>query len=205
MRNDMEKAALVVVDVQNDFCLGGALAVPDGDGIVAGINGLMAERGVVVLTQDWHPRDHMSFASNHGEGVEPFTEIVTPHGRQTLWPDHCVQGTRGAEFHPGLETDRARMAIRKGTDPGMDSYSGFFENGRRTPTGLCGFLHELGVERVEIVGLATDFCVKWTALDARILEFGASVRLDLCRAIDSDGSLDRALDEMRAAGVDLAE
>jgi nicotinamidase/pyrazinamidase len=195
--------ALIVIDVQNDFCPGGALAVADGDAIVAGINALMGEFGAVVLTQDWHPAGHSSFASAH-PGVAPFASIDMPYGPQTLWPDHCVQGTPGAAFHPALATDRADLIIRKGFRPGIDSYSAFFENDRATPTGLEGYLRTRGLTRLTFVGLATDYCVAWSALDAARLGFAATVRMDLCRAIDLGGSLDAALAAMRAAGVALA-
>ena len=192
--------ALIVIDVQNDFCPGGALAVAGGDEIVAGINALMAEFASVVLTQDWHPGDHASFAANH-PGAEPFSVVEMPYGDQVLWPVHCVQGTAGAEFHPGLTTDPAQMVIRKGFRAGIDSYSAFFENDRKTPTGLEGYLRSRGVDTVTLVGLALDYCVAYSALDAVRLGFRVVVRQDLCRAIDLNGSLSGALAEMADAGI----
>lgn len=194
--------ALIVIDVQNDFCPGGALAVAGGDEIVPGINALMAEFATVVLTQDWHPADHLSFADNH-PGAAPFSLIDMPYGKQVLWPAHCVQGTPGAAFHAGLTTDPAQLVIRKGFRPEIDSYSAFFENDRTTPTGLQGYLASRGVTAVTLVGLATDFCVAYSALDAARLGFRVTVRGDLCRAIDLDGSLAAARAEMQAAGVQL--
>jgi nicotinamidase/pyrazinamidase len=193
-------AALIVIDMQNDFCPGGALAVAGGDTIVPGINALMPAFGAVVLTQDWHPAGHSSFASAH-PGAAPFASVAMPYGDQTLWPDHCVQGTAGAAFHPGLDTGRADLIIRKGFRPGIDSYSAFFENDRTTPTGLAGYLRERGLARLTFVGLATDYCVAWSALDAARLGFAAAVRADLCRPIDHAGSLAAALAALAAAGV----
>ena len=195
--------ALIVIDVQTDFCPGGALAVPDGDAVVAGINALMEEFACVVLTQDWHPADHSSFASQH-PGRAPFEMTDMPYGPQVLWPDHCVQGTPGAAFHPGLRTDPAQLVIRKGFRRGIDSYSAFFENDHTTPTGLEGYLRSRGMERLTLVGLATDFCVAFSALDAARLGFATTVRTDLCRAIDLDGSLAAQTAAMAAAGVALA-
>jgi len=195
--------ALIVVDLQNDFCPGGALAVPGGDEIVAGINGMMAHYDAVILTQDWHPAGHGSFASSH-EGTAPFEVIEMAYGPQVLWPDHCVQGSAGAAFHPDLDTDNADLIVRKGFRPEIDSYSAFFENDRTTPTGLEGYLQTRGVERLTLVGLATDFCVGYSALDAARLGFAVKVREDLCRAIDLDGSLAAARDAMQTAGVELA-
>ncbi|PTW97681.1 bifunctional nicotinamidase/pyrazinamidase [Pararhodobacter aggregans] len=194
--------ALIVIDVQNDFCPGGALAVAEGDAVVAPINALLGEFAVRVLTQDWHPADHASFADNH-PGAAPFSVTQMPYGPQVLWPRHCVQGTAGSDFHPGLRTDPADLVIRKGFRPEIDSYSAFFENDRTTPTGLEGYLRSRGVTRLTLAGLATDFCVAYSALDAARLGFAVSVRLDACRAIDLDGSLATALAEMRAAGVTL--
>jgi nicotinamidase/pyrazinamidase len=201
MRPDTE--ALIVVDVQNDFCPGGALAVPGGDEIVPGINALMAEFAAVILTQDWHPADHASFASQHA-GKAPMEIVEMPYGPQVLWPDHCVQGSPGAAFHSGLDTDRADLVLRKGFRRGIDSYSAFFENDRATPTGLEGYLATRGISRLTMVGLATDFCVSYSALDAARLGFAVTVRESLCRAIDLDGSLAAAREGMRAAGVRLA-
>ncbi|WP_334194297.1 bifunctional nicotinamidase/pyrazinamidase [Pararhodobacter sp.] len=194
--------ALIVIDVQNDFCPGGALAVAEGDAVVAPINALLGDFAVRVLTQDWHPADHASFADNH-PGAAPFSVTEMPYGPQVLWPRHCVQGTAGADFHPGLRTDPADLVIRKGFRPSIDSYSAFFENDRATPTGLEGYLRSRGVTTLTLAGLATDFCVAYSALDAARLGFGVTVRLDACRAIDLDGSLAAALEQMRAAGVSL--
>ncbi|WP_050525374.1 bifunctional nicotinamidase/pyrazinamidase [Pseudorhodobacter aquimaris] len=195
--------ALIVIDVQNDFCPDGALAVTGGDAIVAGINAAMADFGAVVLTQDWHPADHSSFADNH-HGAVPFSVVEMPYGAQVLWPRHCVQGTQGAAFHADLNSDRADMVIRKGFRAGIDSYSAFFENDQKTPTGLEGYLRSRGVTDLVLAGLATDFCVAFSALDAARLGFGVSVRMDLCRAIDLEGSLAVMVEKMRAAGVVLA-
>ncbi|PWE27725.1 bifunctional nicotinamidase/pyrazinamidase [Pararhodobacter marinus] len=194
--------ALLVIDVQNDFCPGGALAVSDGDAVIAPINAMMEDFAVTVLTQDWHPADHTSFAANH-PGAEPFSLTEMPYGPQVLWPTHCVQGSRGAAFHEGLRTDPADLIIRKGFRPAIDSYSAFFENDKTTPTGLDGYLRARGVTAVTLAGLATDYCVAFSALDAAKLGFDVSVRLDACRAIDLDGSLASALEQMRAAGVRL--
>lgn len=194
---------LIVIDVQNDFCPGGALAVTAGDEIVGPINGLMAEFGTVVLTQDWHPAGHSSFASSH-DGHGPYDLIDMTYGPQVLWPDHCIQGSQGAEFHPGLQSAPANMVIRKGMNPDVDSYSAFFENDRKTPTGLDGYLRDLGIKKVTIVGLATDFCVQFSALDAAGLGYDVRVLGEMCRAIDMDGSLDAAIEAMRAKGVVIA-
>ncbi len=196
-------SALIVIDVQNDFCPGGALAVPEGDKIVPGINALMAEAEAVVLTQDWHPADHSSFASQH-DGQEPYGLIEMPYGPQVLWPDHCVIGSAGSAFHPELTTDRAEMVIRKGFRRAIDSYSAFFENDHKTPTGLEGYLRTRGVTTLTLVGLATDFCVAYSAIDAAKLGFDVTVRMDLCRAIDLNGSLEAAKQDMAQAGVTLA-
>jgi nicotinamidase/pyrazinamidase len=195
--------ALLVIDVQNDFCPGGALAVPEGDAIVPGINALMAEFPAVILTQDWHPADHASFASQH-PGKAPMEMTEMPYGPQVLWPDHCVKGTQGAAFHAGLDVDRADLVIRKGFRRAIDSYSAFFENDQTTPTGLEGYLKTRGIDTLTLVGLATDFCVNFSAVDAAKLGFATTVRPDLCRAIDLDGSLAAAEDGMKAAGVALA-
>lgn len=194
--------ALIVVDVQNDFCPGGALAVPDGDAIVPGINSLMEEYRSTILTQDWHPADHMSFASQH-PGKEPFETTDMSYGTQILWPDHCALGTPGAEFRAGLRTDRANLIVRKGFRREIDSYSAFFENDRTTPTGLEGYLRSCGLKKLTLVGLATDFCVRWSAVDAAGLGFDVAVVQDLCRAIDLDRSLSAARQEMADAGVIL--
>ena len=192
--------ALIVIDVQNDFCPGGALVVPDGDGIVSGINALMSEAEAVILTQDWHPAGHASFASSH-TGAAPYDMTEMPYGPQVLWPDHCVQGSPGAAFHPDLDADRADMIVRKGFRPGIDSYSAFFENDRTTPTGLDGYLRTRGIDTLTLVGLATDFCVHFSAVDAAKLGYATTVETDLCRAIDLDGSLAAATAAMEAAGV----
>lgn len=194
--------ALLVIDVQNDFCPGGALAVEGGDQIVHGINELLSQFHVRVFTQDWHPSGHSSFASQH-EGLDPFSVTGFPYGPQVLWPDHCVQGSHGAEFHSDLNTDPADLIIRKGFRTSIDSYSAFFENDHKTPTGLEGYLRTRGVTHVTCVGLALDFCVNFSAVDAAKLGFAVSVRKDLTRAIDLDGSLAAAREGMRAAGVSL--
>lgn len=198
------REVLVVVDVQRDFCPGGALAVPAGDDIVPAVNRLARRFAHVVLTQDWHPPGHASFASAH-PGRQAFETIAMPYGAQTLWPDHCVQGTDGAAFHPALDVPHAELVIRKGYHPDIDSYSAFRENDRRTPTGLAGYLRERGFERVALCGLATDFCVAFSALDARAAGFETAVVLEACRAIDLDASLARALREMRDAGIALRD
>jgi nicotinamidase/pyrazinamidase len=194
--------ALIVIDVQNDFCPGGALAVPGGDEIVPGINALMDEFQAVILTQDWHPAGHSSFASEHG-GQEPYSVVDFPYGPQVLWPDHCIQSSTGAAFHPDLRTTPAQLIIRKGFRPEIDSYSAFFENDHQTATGLDGALQSLGITQLTLVGLATDFCVNYSAVDAAKLGFGVTVRQDLCRAIDLDGSLAAAIDGMKDAGVTI--
>ena len=199
----MSEKALIVIDVQNDFCPGGALAVAGGDEIVPMANRLIGEFDHVILTQDWHPAGHSSFASTHS-GKNPFDTMEMPYGTQTLWPDHCVQGTQGAAFHPDLEWTKAELVIRKGFRPAIDSYSAFFENDRTTPTGLAGYLRERGISDLTLVGLATDFCVAYSSLDAVRSGFKATVLLDACRAIDLGGSLAAMKDEMAKAGVTLA-
>jgi nicotinamidase/pyrazinamidase len=194
--------ALIVIDVQNDFCPGGALAVVGGDEIINRINGLMEEFGTIVLTQDWHPANHSSFAANH-PGADPFSLIDMPYGPQVLWPTHCVQGGTGAEFHPQLSTDSAQLIVRKGFRTEIDSYSAFFENDHSTPTGLDGYLRSRGITAVTLVGLATDYCVAYSALDAAGLGYKATVLEGACRAIDLNGSLAEAQAKMRAAGVAL--
>jgi nicotinamidase/pyrazinamidase len=196
--------ALIVIDVQNDFCPGGALAVSGGDEILPRINALMDEFAVIVLTQDWHPADHASFAANH-PGAAAFSLTEMPYGPQVLWPVHCVQGTPGAAFHAGLRTDPAQLVIRKGFRPQIDSYSAFFENDRSTATGLEGYLRTRGVTAVTLVGLATDYCVAYSALDAARLGFPATVLEGACRAIDLNGSLAAAREAARAAGVIWSE
>jgi len=192
---------LLVIDVQNDFCPGGALAVRDGDAVVPVINQLSQRFNHVVLTQDWHPRDHSSFATSH-PGSAPFQTIPMAYGAQTLWPDHCVQGTSGAALHPQLSTERAELVIRKGFRREIDSYSAFFENDRCTPTGLAGYLRERGLRRIFLAGLATDYCVHYSALDARRLGFETIVIESGCRAIDLTGSLGSAWAAMQEAGVE---
>lgn len=193
---------LIVIDVQNDFCPGGALGVDGGNDIVAGINARMADFRAVILTQDWHPAGHSSFASSH-PGKEVMSMIDMPYGPQVLWPDHCVQGSPGAAFHDALNTDRADMIIRKGYTPSIDSYSAFFENDRSTPTGLHGYLQTRGFTHLTLVGLATDFCVHYSAVDAAKLGYGVSVEMGLCRGIDLNGSMQAACDAMAQAGVTL--
>ena len=195
----MADQALIIIDVQNDFCPGGALAVAGGDEIVSPINALQDRYAVRVMTQDWHPGDHQSFADNH-EGAAPFSMTEMPYGPQVLWPRHCVQGTNGAAFHTDLRAD-ADLIIRKGFRAEIDSYSAFFENDHTTTTGLAGYLRERGVEKLVMVGLATDFCVRFSAVDAAKLGFDVTVVEDCCRAIDLDGSLAAAIEEMDANGV----
>ncbi|MCC1481936.1 bifunctional nicotinamidase/pyrazinamidase [Roseibaca sp. Y0-43] len=195
--------ALIVIDLQNDFCPGGALAVTDGDQIVPGVNARMAEAEAVILTQDWHPADHSSFASQHA-GRAPMQMVDMPYGPQVLWPDHCVQGSHGAAFHAGLNTEHADLIIRKGFRRQIDSYSAFFENDQKTPTGLEGYLRTRGLTELEFVGLATDFCVAWSAIDAAKLGFKVRVLTSLCRGIDLNGSMAKAAEQMRGAGVELA-
>lgn len=195
---------LLVVDVQQDFLPGGGLAVPAGDQVIAPVNRLAARFGHVLLTQDWHPPGHASFAESH-PGKQPFDTVELAYGRQVLWPTHCVQGTPGAELAPGLDLPRAELVIRKGFRRGVDSYSAFTEADRRTPTGLAGYLRERGLRRLFLVGLATDFCVAWSAIDARAAGFEAWVIEDACRGIDTAGSLARAWRDMEAAGVGRLE
>lgn len=192
--------ALIVIDVQNDFCPGGALAVADGDAVVPRVNALLGRFAVRVLTQDWHPADHSSFAGNH-PGAAPYSVAQMPYGPQVLWPAHCVQGSHGAAFHPGLDADRADLIVRKGFRPAIDSYSAFFENDHATPTGLDGYLRARGVAAVTLAGLATDFCVAYSALDAARLGYRVTVALDACRGIDLDGSMAAMAGRMRDAGV----
>ncbi|AOJ92696.1 bifunctional nicotinamidase/pyrazinamidase [Burkholderia multivorans] len=191
---------LLVIDVQCDFMPGGALAVADGDAVVPVINALAQRFERVVITQDWHPREHVSFAANHPDG-EPFSTIALPYGEQVLWPVHCVQDTEGAALHRDLDLPHAQLVIRKGCDARVDSYSAFVEADRTTRTGLAGYLREIGAKRVWCCGLATDYCVAWSALDARAAGFDAAVIDDACRAIDLNGSLAQAWQQMQAAGV----
>ena len=204
-------AALLIVDVQNDFCEGGRLAVPGGSEVVPLVNRLLDQARAagfetVVLTQDWHPAGHRSFASSHeGAGRKPFDLIEMRYGPQVLWPDHCIQGTSGAAFHPELRTERATLVIRKGMNPDIDSYSAFRENDKRTITGLAGYLRDRGADRIVIAGLALDFCVAFSALDAREFGFEAAVITGACRAIDTGGSLQAAMAEFARTGVQLTE
>ena len=198
------RTALLVIDVQNDFIPGGQLAVPEGDLIVPLINRLAGQFKQVVIAQDWHPAGHASFASSH-PGRQPYDVIQLPYGEQTLWPDHCIQGSRGAEFHTGLDLPHAQLIIRKGCNPDIDSYSAFLEADRRTTTGLAGYLKERGIDTVYMVGLALDFCVMFSALDARAAGFNTFVVLDACRAIDMEGSLATAMERMQTAGVGLIQ
>ncbi len=194
------KDALIVVDVQNDFCPGGRLAVQKGDEIVPLVNELAKRFETVVLTQDWHPAGHSSFATSH-PGSKPFDSIQLDYGEQVLWPDHCVQGSDGAGLHKDLAVPHAQLVLRKGWRKDVDSYSAFLEADRRSRTGLEGYLEERRIKRVFICGLATDFCVAWTALDARKLGFDCAVVEDACRAIDMQGSLALAWEKMKKAGV----
>ena len=196
------KTALLVIDVQNDFCPAGALEVAGGNEIIPYINEEMAKYECVVLTQDWHPKGHSSFATSH-EGKNPLELIKMPYGDQVLWPDHCVQGSKGAEFHPDLNIEQANAIIRKGSNPFIDSYSAFFENDRKTPTGLDGYLKSLEIEKINLVGLATDFCVNYSAQDAANLGYKVSVLEKMCRAIDLNGSLAAAKSEMQNCGVEF--
>jgi nicotinamidase/pyrazinamidase len=195
---------LIVIDVQNDFCPGGALAVPGGDSVIAPIHAIAQRFEHIVLTQDWHTADHASFASAH-PGRQPFETIEMPYGPQTLWPDHCVQGRSGAEFHPALRLPQAELILRKGFRAQIDSYSAFFENDRTTPTGLAGYLRERGLTRVFLAGLAYDYCVGYSAVDARRVGFEAIVLRDACRAIDLNGSVETIEREFARAGVRLME
>jgi nicotinamidase/pyrazinamidase len=200
--NSNNTDVLLIVDVQNDFCPGGALAVPQGDEIVPLVNRIAAGFAHVVLTQDWHPPGHSSFASAH-PGKHPFGTIELPYGTQVLWPDHCVQGTAGAEFHPALDVPHAELVLRKGFVPAIDSYSAFRENDRKTPTGLASYLRERGLIRITTVGIATDYCVLYSALDAREAGFEVTVETHACRGLDVEGSLGRAMAAMKDAGVEL--
>jgi nicotinamidase/pyrazinamidase len=197
-----DREVLLVIDVQNDFCPGGALAVPQGDEIIPAVSRLAASYAHVILTQDWHPPGHASFASSH-PGKHPFETIEVSYGAQVLWPDHCVQGTPGAAFHFALDIPHAELVLRKGFRSTIDSYSAFRENDHRTATGLAGYLRERGLERLTLCGLATDFCVAFSAIDGRQAGFEVSVVTSACRGIDIDGSLARAMRSMREAGVSL--
>lgn len=199
-----EQDVLVVTDMQNDFCPGGALAVPGGDMLVPIINRLARRFAHVILTQDWHPRGHLSFASSH-PGKKPFDTIDLPYGSQTLWPEHCVQQTPGAAFHAGLDVPHAQLILRKGYHRTVDSYSAFFENDRKTPTGLGGYLRERGFRRIFFCGLATDFCVRFSAEDAKALGFESVVISDACRGIDTDRSMDAAHESFGQIGIQRLE
>ena len=192
--------ALLVIDVQNDFCPGGALPVPEGDAVVPVVNRLVDRFDHVILTQDWHPAGHRSFASSHA-GKAPYETIALDYGTQILWPDHCVQGSEGAAFHPDLDTTKAELILRKGFRPGIDSYSAFYENDRATPTGLAGYLRERGIDALYVCGLAADFCVAWSALDGTREGFDVTVLREATRGIDTNGSLERAWADLDAAGV----
>jgi nicotinamidase/pyrazinamidase len=198
----MDRQALIVIDLQNDFCPGGALPVAGGHEIVPLVNDLIQRFDHVMLTQDWHPTGHSSFASTH-PGKQSFETVQMPYGGQTLWPDHCIQGSSGAAFHPALQWTKAEMIIRKGFRTAIDSYSAFFENDHATPTGLAGYLRERGIEELTLCGLATDYCVAYSALDAVQQGFHTTVRLGACRAIDLGGSLKQMTETMREAGVRL--
>jgi nicotinamidase/pyrazinamidase len=195
---------LVVIDVQNDFCPGGALAVADGDAVIEAIHKVAPKFEHIVLTQDWHPAGHSSFASAH-PGKRPFEQVELSYGMQTLWPDHCVQGSKGAEFHPALQLPQAELILRKGFRPQIDSYSAFFENDRVTPTGLAGYLDERSLTRVFLSGLAYDFCVGYSALDARRLGLSAIILRDACRAINLNGSVAKMEARFSEVGVTLIE
>lgn len=196
---------LIVTDVQNDFCPGGALAVGEGDRIVPVINGIIDRFHRIVATQDWHPRHHMSFASNH-PGKKPYDQVELGEFVQTLWPDHCVAGTPGAGFHPGLNPDRFDIIVRKGTNPAVDSYSAFLENDKKTRTGLDGYLKSIGADRVFFCGLATDYCVFYSAMDAASFGFDTLVIIDACRGIDVPaGSIERSIGEMKGKGIRMIE
>jgi nicotinamidase/pyrazinamidase len=195
-----EQDVLIVVDVQNDFCSGGALAVPGGEKVVPAINRIAEKFQSVVLTQDWHPGDHVSFASNHPH-KRPYDTIELSYGRQVLWPDHCVQGTAGADFHSALETARASLVLRKGIHRNIDSYSAFFENDHKTSTGLAGYLRERGLKTLFFAGLAFDFCVRYSAEDARKAGFRVIVIEEACRGIDLDGSVAATHQSLKSLGI----
>ncbi len=200
--DNTETDCLLIIDVQNDFCAGGSLAVPDAENILTTINTLSSQFANIVITQDWHPPGHSSFASEHTD-KQPFDTITLPYGEQTLWPDHCIQGSTGAQFHKQLHTEKAQLIIRKGFRSPIDSYSAFFENDQTTSTGLTSYLKERGITRVVCVGLALDYCVRFSAIDARKQGFDACVIEAGCRGIDVGGSNDAAREAMRKAGVVL--
>ena len=195
--------ALIIIDVQNDFCPGGALEVPQGDQVVSVINAIAQQFQTIVLTQDWHPLKHASFASSHN--ADPFSTTTLSYGEQTLWPDHCIQGSDGAAFHPDLQTNGAALVIRKGMHPGIDSYSAFCENDKTTTTGLTGYLRQLGIKRVFCAGLAFDYCVRFTAEDAVKENFKTVVIEDACRAIDMDNSADAARTSFNQMGITMLQ
>ena len=196
--------ALLIIDVQNDFCKNGALEVPHANTIIPVINNLIERFDIIIQTQDWHPAGHQSFASTH-DGKEPFETIGVDYGTQVLWPDHCVQGTNGAEFHPDLVTDKSQVIIRKGFRKKIDSYSAFYENDQRTKTGLTGYLKTRGIKDLYTVGLATDFCVKWSVVDGLKEGFNVTVVKDAIKGIDIDGSVDEAISEMKDAGASFTK
>ena len=196
--------ALLVIDVQNDFCPGGALAVADGDAVIDVIHRVASKFELIVLTQDWHPAGHASFACAH-PGKQPFEQVELSYGMQTLWPDHCIQGSKGAEFHPALHLPEAEIILRKGFSPHIDSYSAFFENDLVTSTGLADYLRDQNLTRVFLAGLAYDYCVGFSALDARRLGLQAVILRDACRAIDLDGSVAKIEAQFAQAGVALIE
>ncbi len=204
MSLELSSTALLLIDIQNDFCAGGALAVPDANQVVEPANRLIEHFETAVLTQDWHPPGHHSFASSHAH-ARAFDQRQFPYGEQTLWPDHCVQGTAGANFHPDLNIDKAQLVLRKGFRPRIDSYSAFFENDRQTPTGLAGYLRDRNLRAVVICGLALDYCVAYSAIDARRVGLRCTVVTDACRAINLDGSEASAIEAMQQAGVQLAD
>lgn len=193
---------LLVIDVQNDFCPGGALAVPDGDSIIPVINSLIPNFDAVIQTQDWHPEGHHSFATSH-KGKDPYDTVEMDYGTQVLWPDHCVQGTHGSEFHPDLNTTKTEVIIRKGFRKEIDSYSTFYENDQKTPTGLIGYLQERNITELYVVGLATDFCVKWSVIDGLKENFKVHIIEDAVKGIDIDGSVEQAWKEMKNAGAEI--
>lgn len=194
--------ALLIVDIQNDFCPGGALAVPDGDSIIPVTNKLIDHFNIIIQTQDWHPTDHSSFASSH-PGKNPYDTIEMDYGLQVLWPDHCVQGTTGAEFHPSLNTQKTQVIIRKGFRKEIDSYSTFFENDQKTTTGLTGYLKQRGITDLFVVGLATDFCVKWSVLDGIDEGFSMHIVKNAVRGIDIEGSVENAWTEIEKKGAHI--
>ena len=195
-------SALLMIDIQNDFCPGGALAVDEGDKIVSNVNSIQEKFTVKILTQDWHPKNHKSFASNH-KNKDPMSTTQMFYGTQVLWPDHCIQGTEGSRFHAKLITDNADLIIRKGFRPEIDSYSAFFENDQKTPTGLDGYLKSRGINTIYLCGLALDFCVYFSAIDGAKLGYNVTVIKDACRAIDLNNSLENSLNDMKGKGVKL--